>query len=127
MSRPASPIDLEAYFARIGFAGRAAPDEATLRALHARHAEAIAFENLDAFLGEPVRLDAASLQAKLVARRRGGWCFEHNLYFASILEAMGYRVRRLASRVRWNVPPGVVTAIAAMTGPTKPAQIAPWW
>jgi N-hydroxyarylamine O-acetyltransferase len=109
VSRPASPIDLEAYFARIGFAGRAAPDEATLRALHARHAEAIPFENLDAFLGEPVRLDAASLQDKLVARRRGGWCFEHNLLFAHALESIGFPVRRLAARVRWNVPPGVVT------------------
>jgi N-hydroxyarylamine O-acetyltransferase len=109
VSRPSSPIGLEAYFARIGFEGRAAPDEATLRALHARHAEAIPFENLDAFLGEPVRLDPASLHEKLVARRRGGWCFEHNLLFAQVLESIGFPVRRLAARVRWNVPPGVVT------------------
>ena len=106
--------DLEAYFHRIGFAGAAAPTLAALREIHRLHSEAIPFENLAAFLGEPVRLDLASLEEKLVARGRGGWCFEHNLYFSHVLEAMGYRVRRLAARVRWNVPPGVVTARSHM-------------
>ena len=106
--------DLEAYFRRIGFAGDAAPTLAALREIHRLHAEAIPFENLAAFLGEPVRLDLASLEEKLVARGRGGWCFEQNLYFSHVLEAMGYRVRRLAARVRWNVPPGVVTARSHM-------------
>jgi len=106
--------DLGAYFRRIGFAGAAGPTAATLRELHRLHAEAIPFENLAAFLGEPVPLDAASLEEKLVARRRGGWCFEQNLYFAHVLEAIGYPVRRLAARVRWNVPAGVVTARSHM-------------
>ena len=107
-------IDLGAYLARIGFEGRPAPDAATLAALHALHAQAIPFENLAAFLGEPVRLDPASLEEKLVARRRGGWCFEQNLLFAHVLEAIGFPVRRLAARVRWNVPPGRVTARSHM-------------
>ena len=108
------PLDLEAYFARIGFADRVSADLGTLAGLHARHAEAIPFENLAAFLGEPVRLDRAALQEKLVAQRRGGWCFEQNLLFAQVLEAIGFPVRRLAARVRWNVPPGVVTARSHM-------------
>ncbi len=107
-------LDLGAYLERIGFSGPARADLETLRALHARHAEAIAFENLAAFLGEPVRLDIESLQEKLVRGRRGGWCFEQNLLFASVLEAIGFRVRRLAARVRWNVPPGTVTARSHM-------------
>jgi len=102
------PLDLPAYFARIGFGDRAEAGIATLAALHARHAEAIPFENLAPFLGEPVRLDRASLQDKLVTRRRGGWCFEQNLLFAQVLEAIGFPVRCLAARVRWNVPPGVI-------------------
>jgi len=106
--------DLDAYFRRIGFEGAAAPTLATLRELHRLHAEAIPFENLAAFLGEPVRLDLASLEEKLVSRRRGGWCFEQNLLFAHVLEALGFRVRRLAARVRWNVPTGVVTARSHM-------------
>lgn len=100
---------LIAYFDRVGYRGPVAPTLATLRTLHAAHAAAIPFENLAAFLGEPVALDLASLESKLLAPGRGGWCFEHNLLFAHVLEAMGYRVARLAARVRWNVPPGVVT------------------
>jgi N-hydroxyarylamine O-acetyltransferase len=108
------PLDLEAYFARIGFDAPSRPTLETLGALHRLHAEAIPFENLASFLGEPVRLDPASLQDKLVQRRRGGWCFEQNLLFAYVLEAIGFPVKRLAARVRWNVPPGVVTARSHM-------------
>jgi N-hydroxyarylamine O-acetyltransferase len=114
MDESQRPLDLEAYFARIGFGNRADATLETLAALHARHAEAIPFENLSPFLGEPVRLDRASLQEKLVAQRRGGWCFEHNLLFAHVLETIGFPVRRLAARVRWNVPSGVVTARSHM-------------
>jgi N-hydroxyarylamine O-acetyltransferase len=114
MDESQRPLDLEAYFRRIGYAGRPAATAETLAALHARHAEAIPFENLAPFLGEPVRLDRDSLQEKLVARRRGGWCFEHNLLFAAMLEAIGFRLTRLAARVRWNVPAGTVTARSHM-------------
>ena len=104
-----SAVDVEAYFGRIGHEGDASPTLANLQSIHARHVDAIPFENLAAFLGEPVPLDLASLQAKLLTPGRGGWCFEHNLYLSAVLEAMGYEVRRLAARVRWNVPADVVT------------------
>lgn len=107
-------LDLDAYLARIGLAGPLRADLATLRAIHARHTEHIAFENLSPFLGEPVELDLAALQDKLVRRRRGGWCFEHNLLLAAALEEIGFPVRRMAARVRWNVAPGVVTARSHM-------------
>ena len=110
---PRSP-SLEPYLARIGFEGRPGPDLATLTRLHALHTRAIPFENLSAFLGEPMRLDPASLEEKLVGRRRGGWCFEQNLYFTHILRTIGFDVKTLAARVRWNVPPGVTTARSHM-------------
>jgi N-hydroxyarylamine O-acetyltransferase len=103
-------LDLDAYFARVGYEGPAAPTLATLARLHALHVAAIPFENLSPFLGEPVRLDVASLQDKLVARRRGGWCFEQNLLFGHALERLGFETTRLAARVRWNVPPDIITA-----------------
>jgi len=105
---PASP-DLDAYFARIGYRGRAEPTLATLRAIQALHAAAIPFENLSPLLGEPVPLDLRSLERKLVVRRRGGWCFEHNLLYTHMLRAIGFEVTTLAARVRWNVPPQVTT------------------
>ena len=106
--------DLAAYFERIGYKGSPAPSLATLEDLHALHVEAIPFENLSPFLGEPVELAVASLEAKLVRGGRGGWCFEQNLLFSHVLIALGFDVTRLAARVRWNVPPGVVTARSHM-------------
>jgi len=106
--------DLHRYLMRIGHAGELRTDPGTLRELHARHAAAIPFENLDAFLGEPVALDAASLERKLLTPGRGGWCFEQNLYFSHVLEAIGFEVTRLAARVRWNVPADVTTARSHM-------------
>lgn len=98
-------VDLDAYFARIGYTGPREPTLATLEGLHARHPRAIPFENLTPLLGETPKLDLQSLQAKLVAGRRGGYCFEHNGLFKAALEALGFEVEPLAARVQWNVPP----------------------
>ena len=102
-------IDLDRYFARIGYGGPRDNSLATLRSLHELHPQAIPFENLDPFLKRPVKLDAASLQAKLVEGGRGGYCFEHNSLFAAVLRALGYEVREATARVRWSVPDGMTT------------------
>ena len=105
---------LDAYFARIHHSGSAAPTLDTLERIHALHAEHIPFENLSPFLGEPVPLDIDSLRRKLLEGGRGGWCFEHNILFSHVLGLLGYEVRRLAARVRWNAPPGTVGARSHM-------------
>jgi N-hydroxyarylamine O-acetyltransferase len=104
----AADIDIEAYFRRIGHDGERAPTLETLRAIVARHAEAIPFENLDPLLGRPVRLDAAALEAKLVREGRGGYCYEHNLLLRHVLVGLGFRVAGLEARVLWNAPEGAV-------------------
>ena len=83
---------LTAYLKRIGIDGNLKPDYTTLAAIHAAHVGAIAFEGLDPFLGRPVRLDLAGLQEKLVANRRGGYCFEQNTLLKAALEALGFAV-----------------------------------
>jgi len=95
-------FDLAAYLARIGLPAAPPPTAAGLAELHLAHATHIPFENLDVLLGRPIRLDPASLQRKLVADRRGGYCFEQNLLFATALEAVGFRLSRLAARVRYR-------------------------
>jgi len=97
-------IDLAAYFERIGFSGpaRPAPTLDTLRALHLLHPQTIPFENLDVLIGRPVRLDLESVQRKLVESRRGGYCYEHNLLFRSVLQTLSFRVRSFAGRVLWG-------------------------
>ncbi|MFE2013753.1 arylamine N-acetyltransferase [Streptomyces sp. NPDC059491] len=101
-------LDLDAYLARIGYdAGRGGelrPDLATLTALHRAHVLAVPFENLDVALGREVPLDLKSLQAKLVDRCRGGYCYEHNSLFAAALERIGFTVAGRGARNRSRGP-----------------------
>lgn len=138
---PQSPIDLDAYFRRVGHDGPTAPTLATLAALQAAHAGAIAFENLDVLLGRPIPLDAEGLQDKLVRRHRGGYCFEQNSLFRLVLEALGFKVAALAARVihrrqpdsipprthmllRVELPEGPFLADVGFGGPTPTAPLA---
>jgi N-hydroxyarylamine O-acetyltransferase len=95
-------IDLDAYLARIGYAGPREPTLETLRGLHRAHLYSVPFENLDVVLKRPIRLDPASLQQKIVANRRGGYCFESNALFFYALQALGFAVTPLAARVLWE-------------------------
>ncbi|WP_246805236.1 arylamine N-acetyltransferase family protein [Mesorhizobium mediterraneum] len=107
-------FDIDAYFARIGYTGLRDTSLETLKSLHLLHPQAIPFENLDPFLGHPVRLDLASLQEKIVARGRGGYCFEHNLIFMHVLKELGFAVSGLAARVLWGQPDDAITARSHM-------------
>jgi N-hydroxyarylamine O-acetyltransferase len=109
MSTPAtiSQPDLDAYFARIGYAGVRDPSLETLGALMLHHTTTIPFENLDVLLGRRIRLETAALEEKLVRARRGGYCFEQNGLFLTILRALGFRVVTHIGRVRWMVPADV--------------------
>lgn len=100
----AAELDLGAYLGRIGLQEPPHADLAGLRALHLAHATSIPFENLDIQVGLPIRLDLASLQAKLVQRRRGGYCFEHNTLFQAALEAIGFEAIACEARVRLGAP-----------------------
>ncbi|HEV8554044.1 MAG TPA: arylamine N-acetyltransferase [Casimicrobiaceae bacterium] len=101
-SAPTGTVDLDAYLRRIGYGGTLAPTLPALQALHLAHATHIPFENLDILLGRSIRLDLESLQAKLVAGGRGGYCFEQNTLLAAVLRAMGFDVTLLAARVRFG-------------------------
>lgn len=90
---------LNDYFKRIKLPQPQVADAAALRQLQSRHMQAIAFENLNPFLGIPVRLDAATLSHKLIKEGRGGYCYEQNILFMDVLRAMGFQVRGLTGRV----------------------------
>ena len=101
-------IDLDAYFRRIGYAGSRTATLETLRALHALHPAAIAFENLDPLRSVRIRLDPESIEKKLVRAGRGGYCFEQNGLFAQALSAIGFKVTGLAARVYVRTEPGKI-------------------
>jgi N-hydroxyarylamine O-acetyltransferase len=93
-------FDLDAYLARIGHRTSVRPDVETLFALQRRHLESIPFENLDIQMGAPIILDPDALQAALVRRRRGGYCFQQNGLFRLALTAIGFTPRPCEARVR---------------------------
>ena len=97
-------IDLDAYFARIGYAGPRDASLRTLRALCELHPKAIPFENLDTLMGRVPGLDIAALQAKMIAGARGGYCFEQNGLMEAALTALGFPLQGLAGRVQWGLP-----------------------
>jgi N-hydroxyarylamine O-acetyltransferase len=97
-------LDLDAYFARTGYAGSREPTLATLHALVAAHVRSIPFENLDVLLGRRISLEPGALFEKLVHDRRGGYCFEQNGLLLLVLEALGFRVAPLSARVRLQRP-----------------------
>jgi arylamine N-acetyltransferase len=99
-------LDLNGYFARIGYRGFAEPNLDVLQDLVTAHTQTIPFENLDPLLGVPIGdLSPEALTDKLVRRRRGGYCYEQNGLMGYVLAELGFRVRRLAGRVVWMVPP----------------------
>lgn len=90
-------LDFDAYLERVGLA---AADSPTWKMIHRAHVTSIPFENLDSHRGIPVSLEQQDLERKLVTERRGGYCFEHNLLLASVLEHLGLRVEAMLARVR---------------------------
>ncbi len=100
-----------------------------LRGVIAAHGRTIPFENLDPLLGIPVAdLSAAALSDKLVSRRRGGYCYEHNGLLGYALDELGYGVERLAGRVVWmqgtrRPLPALTHNVLAVMVPGRPGGI----
>src|ERR1044072_2086323 len=97
-------IDLDRYFARIGYHGPRTPTLATLNGISAAHVQTIPFEQLDVRLGRRVDVDPAAIERKLVGDRRGGYCFEQNALLLTALTALGFQARPLSARVRYQRP-----------------------
>lgn len=92
-------MDIQAYLDRIGYRGPLAPSAETLCALQVAHLQAVPFENLSIHARQPIVLDIDALFEKVVVRRRGGFCYELNGLFASLLRALGFEVDLLSAEV----------------------------
>lgn len=87
---------LPAYLERIGLPPGSRPG---LTALHAAHLYHIPFENLDIHWRRPISIAFEDVYQKLVHRRRGGFCYEHNNLFAWALRELGYRAHLIQAQV----------------------------
>ena len=101
--RERAPL-LTRYLERIGYTGPVAPTHEVLAALQAAHIAAIPFEAIDALTGVGIDIGADAVAAKLIDRRRGGYCFEQNGLFLRVLQAIGFEAEAMLGRVRWMLP-----------------------
>ena len=70
-----------------------------MRDLVYAQATAISYESIDVLLDRPPGLDLELLQRKMIAQRRGGYCFEHNFLFRAGLRSLGFDITSLQARV----------------------------
>ncbi len=92
-------MDTKAYLERIGYRGRNRPNLDVLRRLHLKHLLSIPFENLDIHIGRPIILSEKAFYDKIIKHHRGGFCYELNGLFATLLGELGFKVSMLSARV----------------------------
>ena len=95
--------DCGKYLERIGLSPIRKADKETLDLLVLSHQKSVPFENLDVYdAGLDISLGIPELYDKIVLRRRGGYCFELNAAFSSLLSGLGYTCYSVAVRVVAN-------------------------
>jgi len=109
------------YLERIGITGELKPDMETLNRLILAQLRNVPFENLDVYdVGTDILLDMESLFNKIVVQRRGGYCFELNALFMSLLKDIGFECYPIMARVVWRstgyVPLSHRAGIVTITG-----------
>jgi N-hydroxyarylamine O-acetyltransferase len=95
----ADNFDQDAWLNRIGYKGPRTPVLETLRGVVEAHSAAISYESIDVLLDRPPKLDLDSLQRKMIAGGRGGYCFEQNFLFRGGLRSLGFDITSLQARV----------------------------
>jgi N-hydroxyarylamine O-acetyltransferase len=75
------------------------PTPGRLDELIARHVATFAFSSVGPRLGDDLPLEPEALLDRIVRRRRGGYCFEHNGLLFEVLDELGYRPRLVLARV----------------------------
>jgi N-hydroxyarylamine O-acetyltransferase len=137
-------FDQNAWLDRIGYEGPRAPVLETLRRVVEAHSAAISYESIDVLLDRPPKLDLGSLQRKMIAGGRGGYCFEQNMLFRGGLRSLGFDVTSLQARVvrglainaprpmlhmvlQVNLPEGLFLADVGFgnLAPTAPLKLSP--
>lgn len=95
-------MDFHKYLTRIGVGAPPNADLETLELLQRAHLTAVPFENLHIFHRRGVETSIDWSIPKIVEDERGGWCFELNGAFASLLSAVGFEVKLLAATVLYG-------------------------
>lgn len=88
------------YLKRLGLTAVPAADKENLDRLIYAHQLHVPFEDLDVCkFKRTASLSISSLYEKIVLKKRGGYCYELNALFASLLTACGYEVTPCMARI----------------------------
>lgn len=94
-----SSFQAEQYLQLLGVPFRGKANLAFLQELQMAHLHKIPFENLNIHAGISIVLERDSLFQKIVLGRRGGFCYELNGLFHSLLTQLGYNAYLVSARV----------------------------
>jgi N-hydroxyarylamine O-acetyltransferase len=92
-------LNVNFYLERIKYRGSLEQTATTLRELQVAHLLTVPFENLSIHASEPIVLNDDALFTKIVAHRRGGFCYECNGLFSALLRSLGFDVTVLSAEV----------------------------
>ncbi len=90
---------VDRYLERIQYHGNLNPNVENLTSLQESHIYTVPFEDLDIHYGVPLSLDLEDLSEKVIENNRGGFCYELNYLFGSLLQALGFQVNFISARV----------------------------
>ena len=95
------------YLDRIKYHGDREPTAANLANMQQAHVYAVPFEDLDIHYGVKLSLNHKDLYRKIIDNNRGGFCYELNYLFGTLLRALGFEVTFISARV-YNESTGVL-------------------
>lgn len=98
------------YLQRLGYDAPPPPTLQTLQDLQLRHVCTFAFESLSTLLHLPVPIDLPSVEQKVLLDGRGGYCYELNQMFLTLLQELGFDARGITGRVVIGGPADAHTA-----------------
>lgn len=75
------------------------PSLSNLSNLQCQHLQSIPFENLDVIRKVPIYLNLKTIYEKVIEHERGGYCYELNGLFHSLLTALGYTAHLISATV----------------------------
>lgn len=92
-------LDVNQYLDRIGYDGEVSVSVECLKNLHRHHVISVPFEATDIHFGQRIKLDLEHIYDKVVIRRRGGFCYELNYLFRTLLQQLGFTTKIISAQV----------------------------
>ncbi|MDN5201699.1 arylamine N-acetyltransferase [Fulvivirgaceae bacterium BMA10] len=95
-------MKIQDYIDRINYKGDLTPNLEVLKQIQKAHTLNVPFENLDIHYDNPISLDIDKFYNKVVEKGRGGFCYELNGLFHTLLKTIGFDSKIISARVYDN-------------------------